>query len=92
MRPVAYGYIMKQVSYTKSAIRALRRIPANTAALIRSKIEAYARDPASQAGSVKSLRGREGIRLRVGDWRVIMDDQGNVLAILDIGPRGSIYD
>lgn len=83
---------MKQISYTKSAIRALRRIPANTAALIRSKIEAYARDPASQAGNVKALRGREGIRLPAQDWRVIMDDQGNVLAILEIGPRGSTHD
>jgi len=44
----------------------------------------------SQANNVKSLKGREGIRLRVGDWRVIMDDQGNVLAVLDIGPRGGI--
>ncbi len=83
---------MKQVSYTKSAIRALRRMPANTATLIRTKIEAYAQDPSAQANNVKSLKGREGIRLRVGDWRVIMDDQGNVLAVLDIGPRGGIYD
>jgi mRNA interferase RelE/StbE len=83
---------MKQISYTKAAIRALRRMPANTATLIRTKIEAYATDPASQANNVKSLKGREGIRLRVGDWRVIMDDQGNVLAVLDIGPRGGIYD
>jgi mRNA interferase RelE/StbE len=83
---------MKQISYTKAAIRALRRMPTNTATLIRSKIEAYARDPASQANNVKALKGREGIRLRVGDWRVIMDDQGNVLAILDIGPRAGIYD
>jgi mRNA interferase RelE/StbE len=30
--------MMKQVSYTKAAIRALRRMPANTANLIRSKI------------------------------------------------------
>lgn len=82
---------MKQISYTKSAIRALRRMPANTAMLIRSKIEAYATDPASQANNVKSLKGREGIRLRVGDWRVIMDDQGNVLAVLKIGPRGGVY-
>lgn len=83
---------MRQIRYTKTAIRALRRMPANTAMLIRSKIEVYAHDPASQANNVKFLRGREGIRLRVGDWRVIMDDQGNVLAILDIGPRGGIYD
>lgn len=86
---------MKQISYTKAAIRALRRMPANTATLIRTKIEAYATDPASQANNVKSLKGREGIRLRVGAWRVIMDDKGNVLAVLavlDIGPRGGIYD
>lgn len=89
---VAYSYIMKQISYTKAAIRALRRMPANTAMLIRSKIEAYATDPASQVNNVRSLKGREGIRLRVGDWRVIMDDQGNVLAVLDIGPRGGVYD
>lgn len=65
---------------------------ANTAMLIRTKIEAYATNPASQANNVKSLKGREGIRLRVGDWRVIMDDQGNVLAVLEIGPRGGVYD
>lgn len=81
---------MKPISYTKAAIRALQRMPANTATLIRTKT--YATDPASQANNVKSLKGREGIRLRVGDWRVIMDDQGNLLAVLDIGPRGGIYD
>ncbi|ULB12519.1 type II toxin-antitoxin system RelE/ParE family toxin (plasmid) [Cereibacter azotoformans] len=83
---------MKQISYTKAALRTLRRMPANTAALIRSKIEDYAQAPASQANNVKSLKGREGIRLRVRDWRVIMDDRGNVLAVLEIGPRGGIYD
>jgi mRNA interferase RelE/StbE len=83
---------MKSISYSKAAIRALRRMPRNVADLIRSKIEAYAEDPASQVNNVKALKGREGFRLRVGDWRVIMDDQGNVLAVLDIGPRGAIYD
>jgi mRNA interferase RelE/StbE len=83
---------MKQISYSKSAIKALRRMPTNTAMLIRTKIEAYATDPASQANNVKSLKGREGIRIRVGDWRVIMDDQGNVLAVLEICPRSGIYD
>ena len=83
---------MKQISYTKAAIRTLRRMPANTSTLIRSKFEAYATDPALQVNNVRYLKGREGIRLRVGDWRVIMDDQGNVLAVLNIGPRGGVYD
>lgn len=83
---------MKSISYTKAAIRALSRMPANTSRLIRQKIEAYAIDPASQANNVRALKGRDGIRLRVGDWRVILDDQVNVLAVLDIGARGGIYD
>lgn len=83
---------MKRVSYTWAALKTLRRIPRNTAPLIRSKIDAYAADPASQANNVTALKGRVGIRLRVGDWRVIMDDQGNVLAVLDLGPRGSVHD
>lgn len=82
---------MKQITYTRSAIKTLRRIPANVATRIKAKVEQYAADPASLAQNVTELKGRTGIRLRVGDWRVIMDD-GVVLAVLDIGPRGSIYE
>ena len=78
---------MRELKYTKSAIRALRKMPANTAALIIAKIEAYAKDPETANNNVKTLRGRQGFRLRVGSWRVIMDDDGNVLAVLDIGHR-----
>lgn len=82
---------MKQIAYTRDALKALRKMPANTAERIKAKIEAYATDPASQANNVKALQGRSGIRPRVGDWRVIMED-GVVLAVLEIGPRGRIYD
>lgn len=83
---------MKQITYTRSATKALTRMPANTRKRIRAKIEEYAADPASQANNVKALKGREGIRLRVGDWRVVMNDAGVVLDVLEIGPRGGIYD
>ncbi len=66
-------------------------MPANTARRILDKIDAYAADPQSQANNVTALAGREGIRLRVGDWRVIMRD-GEVLDVLKIGPRGGVYD
>ncbi|HRO13361.1 type II toxin-antitoxin system RelE/ParE family toxin [Amaricoccus sp.] len=81
---------VKQVTYRPAARKALRRIPANTALRIMEKIEAYAADPASQANNVTALQGRAGIRLRVGDWRVIMID-GEVLDVLDVATRGSIY-
>jgi len=82
---------MKPISYTRAALKVLRKMPANTAQRIVAKVEEYAADPASQANNVKALKGRDGIRLRVGDWRVIMDD-GVVLAVLEIGPRGSVYE
>jgi mRNA interferase RelE/StbE len=67
-------------------------MPADTAQRIIAKIEQYAEEPESQANNVTALKGREGIRLRVGDWRVIMNDDGDVLAVLEIGPRGSVYE
>jgi mRNA interferase RelE/StbE len=83
---------MRAISYTRQALKALRRMPADTAQRIIAKIEQYAQEPGSQANNVTALKGREGIRLRVGDWRVIMNDDGVVLAVLEIGPRGSVYE
>lgn len=82
---------MKPISYSRSALKTLRKMPRDTAERIMGKVDQYAADPASQANNVKVLQGREGIRLRVGDWRVIMRD-GEVLAVLEIGSRGSIYE
>ena len=83
---------MQEIRYTKSALRSLRKMPTNTSTLIRTKIEAFARNPTASNNNVKTLKGREGFRLRVGDWRVIMDNQGNILAVLEIGHRSSVYD
>ncbi|WP_119084581.1 type II toxin-antitoxin system RelE family toxin [Altererythrobacter sp. B11] len=83
---------MKQITYTRSALKVLRKMPANTARQITAKVEQYAADPAALANNVTALKGRTGFRLRVGDWRVIMDEDGAVLAVLEIGPRGSVYD
>ena len=81
---------MRAISYTRQALKALRRMPADTAQRIIAKIEQYAEKHGSQANNVTALKGREGIRLRVGDWRIIMNDDGVVLAVLEIGPRGRV--
>lgn len=83
---------MKQIAYSKSALRILRRMPSNEATRIISKVEQYANDPTSLANNVKALAGSLYIRLSVADWRVIIDDLGNVLDVLKIDPRGGIYD
>lgn len=83
---------MKQIAYSKSALKTLRRMPVNEAKRIISKVEQYAADPSSIANMIKRLVGSDFIRLRVGDWRVIMDDTGAVLEVLKVGPRGSVYE
>ncbi|MBF0168586.1 MAG: type II toxin-antitoxin system RelE/ParE family toxin [Alphaproteobacteria bacterium] len=69
-------------------------MPANTARIIRAKVERLAEDPFVSNNNVKILKGRPGFRLRVGDWRVIYELQGSVLVVdvLAIAPRGSAYD
>lgn len=82
---------MKDVVYSKTAQKALMRMPRNRAIRVRDKIDAYVSNPASQANNVKALRGTDGmLRLRVGDWRVVMRD-GVVLEILDVKARGNAY-
>ena len=84
---------MHAIRYTPAALKALRRIPRNVSELIRQKVEEVAADPAG-ARNVKKLKGRSGYRLRVGDWRVVYDIENGVmvLIVIDVGPRGGIYD
>lgn len=82
---------MKSVVYSKTAQKALMRMPRNLAVRISNKINAYANDPASQTNNVKTLQGADGLlRLRVGNWRVIMWEH-IVIEVLEIKPRGSAY-
>ena len=80
---------MPDAEYSRDALGTRARIDRKTAERIVGKIEQLAVDPASLANNVRRLRGGRGMmRLRVGDWRVIYDDQ-LVLAIIRIAPRGS---
>lgn len=65
-------------------------MPANEAARIRAKIMQYADAPESLSANVKALKGQSTLRLRVGDWRVVFED-GVVIDVLRIAPRGSVY-
>jgi mRNA interferase RelE/StbE len=80
---------VKTIRYTRAAARALRR-HRNVADRIVAKIEDYAKDPNSLANMVITMStGHQ--RLRVGDFRVIFRENAVELEILDIGPRGGIY-
>ena len=82
---------MKRVAYSNFAVKTLRRMPANESARVEMKIEEYATNPASQANNVKKLTGRPGFRLRVGNWRVLFKETDDIIDVVTIGPRGSVY-
>lgn len=86
------GMSKRQITFTKQAAKTLLKMPANTARLIRGKIDQLAADPESLANNVKALKGSDYNRLRVGDWRVIYTIDMVVLAIIQIAPRGGVYD
>ena len=83
---------MYQIEYTRDAFKALRTMPRNVATTITGKIEQLAANP-FEAANVTKLVGREGYRLRVGDWRVIyqINDQRLIVHVLAVAPRGGVY-
>ena len=68
-------------------------MPRNTANLIREKLEQVAVDPFTSIPNTKKLQGRDGYRLRVGDWRVIyeVNNKEVVIIVLKVAPRGEVY-
>lgn len=85
---ICYIISMKQIAIAPAAKKALRKMQAHRSAAIIAKVEAYAR---GERVDVKKLEGSEFFRIRVGQDRVIIDDQGNIIWIMDAGPRGGIY-
>jgi mRNA interferase RelE/StbE len=67
-------------------------MPANVAKIIIGKITAYADDPTGLANNVIKLQGREAYRLRVGDWRVIFEEDEAAVHVVTVAPRSSAYD
>jgi mRNA interferase RelE/StbE len=82
---------VKPIFYTRAAARALRK-HGNMASRITAKIEEYARNPAALANVVTEMVGKDYTRLRVGDFRVLFRETAREITVLDIGPRGNIYD
>jgi mRNA interferase RelE/StbE len=75
---------MKTIVLTRNAARDLDAIPAQPRHSIAEALAAYA---VEGSGDVKKLSGRDGYRLRVGDHRVIFDDDGATILAVYIGRR-----
>jgi mRNA interferase RelE/StbE len=79
---------MKAIAYTGAAARQRARLDTKVRGRIDAKLQVYAR---SGQGDVKRLTGTEGMRLRVGDWRVIFYEQDGTVIVVAVGYRREIY-
>jgi mRNA interferase RelE/StbE len=79
---------MKPVIYTKAAQKSLNRMQPKRQAAIRTKVDAFAR---GETVDLKKLVGTTLVRIRVGEDRVVIDEQTGLVLVIKIGPRGSIY-
>jgi mRNA interferase RelE/StbE len=84
---------MYRILFTKSADKALRKMPQEFARRIRERLDNIAEDPYARHPNLTKIQNRPGYRLRVGDWRVIYETEGEELVILAlrIGSRGEVY-
>ncbi len=79
---------MKTVTYTKTAIKALRKIPAKDSKAIMDKMTDYA---AGGSQDVKPLKGSDYFRLRHGDWRTVFSQDLEVIEVKTVAKRGEVY-
>jgi len=75
---------MKTIILTLSAAKDLDGLPANARQQVETGLHRYAMDG---YGDVKALQGRAGYKLRIGNYRVIFDEDATTILAIYIGRR-----
>lgn len=75
---------MKTIVFTSAAARDLDALPAQGRHVVERALDAYAM---TGRGDVKALKGTQGFRLRVGDYRVLFDEDLTTVLAIAIGRR-----
>ncbi len=81
-----------RIELRPAAVRALRKLDPQVRHRVQGAIALLAEDPRPPAA--RALRGRPGLRVRVGDYRIIYTVTDDVLlvVVVTLGHRRDAYD
>ena len=81
-----------RVELPPAAVRALKQVDLQDRDRIRGAIALLGEDP--RPPGAKALQGCPGLRVRIGDYRIIytVDDDILVVAVITLGHRRNVYD
>ena len=81
-----------RIELRPAAVRALKKLDPPIRDRVRGAIALLAQDPRPPAA--RALRGRPGLRIRVGDYRIIytIEDAVLLIVIVTVGHRRDVYD
>ncbi|WP_458040713.1 MULTISPECIES: type II toxin-antitoxin system RelE family toxin [Bacteria] len=81
-----------RIELRPAAVRALKKIDHQDRGRIRGAIALLGEDPRPPGAT--ALRGRAGLRVRIGDYRIIytIDDDVLVVAVVTLGHRRDVYE
>ncbi len=84
---------MYELKYRRQARNYLARLPLKVKSGIVNKLHELAANPDNPSLDIDILGGRQGFRLRVGQYRVIYarEDDRLIIEVVKIRPRGDIY-
>jgi mRNA interferase RelE/StbE len=81
-----------RIELRPAAVRALRKLDPPIRRRVQGAIALLARNPRPPAA--RALKGRPGLRVRVGDYRVIytIHDEVLLVVVVTLGHRRDVYD
>jgi mRNA interferase RelE/StbE len=82
-----------RIELRPAAVRALKKLDRPVARRMQGAIALLAEDP--RPPTARSLRGRPGLRVRVGDHRIIYtveEDDVLLVVVVTLGHRRDVYD
>jgi len=80
---------IRSITFTATSARQWAKLSPDIRGRIDKRLTEFAE---TGHGDVKRLKGRDGVRLRVGDWRVIFYEDRDTIVIAAVGHRRDIYD